>query len=110
MLNCVVVDAGARYGLHPSWAELRGIAEFHLFEMDADEANRLSKKYRDDALITVYPVALYSSDTTLTFWVSEHQALNSVFRANAGLLQDHDYKVREFTTTAEKTTEARAID
>ena len=43
MLNCVVVDAGARYGLHPSWAELRGIAEFHLFEMDADEADRLAR-------------------------------------------------------------------
>ena len=110
MLNCVVVDAGARYGLHPSWAELRGIAEFHLFEMDADEANRLSNKYRDDALITVYPIALYSSDTTLTFRVSEHQALNSLFRVNESLLQDHEYKLREFATTEERTTQARAID
>jgi FkbM family methyltransferase len=86
MLSCVVVDAGARYGLHPSWAELRGIAEFHLFEMDPEEAKRLSHKYRSDPLITVHPIALYSSDTMLKFQISEHQALNSVFRVNATLL------------------------
>ena len=37
-LNISVVDAGARYGLHPTWAELRGIVNFHLFEMDNNEA------------------------------------------------------------------------
>lgn len=110
MLNCVVVDAGARYGLHPSWADLRGIAEFHLFEMDAVEASRLSQKYEKDPLITIYPVALYSSDTTLTFQVSEHQALNSVFQANDGLLRSNDYMLREFAVTEERKTEARSLD
>jgi FkbM family methyltransferase len=110
MLDCVVVDAGARYGLHPSWAELRGIAEFHLFEMDQDEAARLTKKYEGDARITVYPIALYSSDSTLKFRVSEHQALNSVFQSNTELLQSNDYMLRDFAVTAERSTQARSLD
>jgi FkbM family methyltransferase len=110
MLDCVVVDAGARYGLHPSWAELRGIAEFHLFEMDGEEAARLTKKYQGDTRITVYPIALYSSDTTLKFSVSEHQALNSVFQSNTELLQSNDYMLDAFAVTAERSTPARALD
>jgi FkbM family methyltransferase len=110
MLNCLIVDAGARYGLHPSWAELRGIAEFHLFEIDQEEAQRLSKKYGKDELVTVYPVALYSSDTTLKFRVSEHQALNSVFQSNDELLRNNDYMLREFAVTAMRTSEARSVD
>jgi FkbM family methyltransferase len=110
MLDCVVVDAGARYGLHPSWAELRGIAEFHLFEMDEDEAARLTKKYEGDARITVYPIALYSSDSTLKFRVSEHRALNSVFQSNTALLHSNDYMLRAFAVTAEGFTQARALD
>ena len=110
MLSCVVVDAGARYGLHPSWAELRGIAEFHLFEMDPEEAKRLSHKYRNDLLITVHPIALYSSDTMLKFQISEHQALNSVFQVNDKLLQDNDYMLRDFTVKDEGMAAARALD
>jgi FkbM family methyltransferase len=110
MLDCIVVDAGARYGLHPTWADLRGIAEFHLFEMDEEEAARLKKKYQAEDRITIYPIALYSSDTTLTFRVSEHQALNSVFHSNEKLLQSNEYMLRDFTVTAERKTQARALD
>jgi FkbM family methyltransferase len=110
MSNCVVVDAGARYGLHPSWAELRGLVEFHLFEMDPEEAQRLSKKYENDPLITVHPIALYSSDTTLKFQVSEHQALNSVFQVNDKYLQSSDYMLRDFLVKDQAITPARALD
>lgn len=109
-VNCVVIDAGARYGLHPSWADLRGLVDFHLFEMDADEAARLQRKYQRDPRITVYPVALYSSDTTLRFRVSTHQALNSVFESNDELLRQNDYMLRDFAATEERTAEARSID
>src|SRR5262245_24266376 len=109
-LNCVVIDAGARYGLHPTWADLRGIAEFHLFEMDATEADRLERKYQGDPRIKVYPIALYSSDTTLTFRVSQHQALNSLYQSNDDLLRQNDYMVREFALTEERQTKARLID
>lgn len=109
-INCVVVDAGARYGLHPSWAELRGLVDFHLFEMDADEAVRLQRKYEKDPRITVYPVALYSSNTTLYYHVSEHHALNSVFESNTDLLNKNDYLLRDFTETEQRAAAAHTID
>lgn len=109
-INCVVIDAGARYGLHPTWADLQGLVDFHLFEMDPEEAQRLKRKYSTDPRIKIYPVALYSSDTTLTYRVSQHQALNSVFQSNDELLRQNEYKLREFSVTEEHKTEARSID
>lgn len=109
-VSLVVVDAGARYGLHPTWADMRGIAEFHLFEMDEKEAERLSKKYQNDLGITVYPLALYSRDATLTFTRSEHRALNSVLETNDELLNRHDYKLRDFEAIEKVEVQARSLD
>jgi hypothetical protein len=55
-------------------------------------------------------MALYSSNTTLKFRVSEHQALNSVFQANDELLKKNDYMLREFAVTGMQVTEARTVD
>lgn len=109
-IDCVVLDAGARYGLHPTWAEFRSLMAFHLFEMDADEAARLERKYQDDERITIHPIALYSADTSLTYMVRTHQALNSVFESNDVLLESSDYMQREFSATEQKSVEARSID
>ena len=109
-LNCVVIDAGARYGLHPSWAELQGLADFHLFEMDIDEAHRLERKYLSDSRVKVYPIALYGSDMVLTYHVNQHQGLNSIFQQNHALLQKNEYKLREFEGIGERKTAARSID
>ena len=35
-----IVDAGARYGIHPNFEELREIADFHLFEVDMQEVHQ----------------------------------------------------------------------
>jgi FkbM family methyltransferase len=109
-MSCVVLDAGARYGLHPTWADLRGVVDFHLFEMDEVEASRLKAKYQNDRGITVYPFALYSSDATLEFAISEHQALNSLFETNEQLLDQHDYMKRDFASSARRKVEARSVD
>src|ERR1700752_2393026 len=96
-INCVVVDGGARYGLHPTWADLRTIARFHLFEMDAQEAERLRSKYKNDPMIAVYPMGLYCEDTELTFTVNEHRALSSLFSVDDDMLRRNDYMLRGFT-------------
>src|ERR1700744_4816533 len=110
VIKCVVVDAGARYGLHPTWQPLERVAEFHLFEMDEGEASRLSRKYSGHSNNKIYPTALYERDTELTFNVSEHHALNSVFDANSTLLKANEYMVQEFAHTAERTVQARSLD
>jgi len=109
-LNCLVVDAGARYGLHPTWSDLRGVAEFHLFEMDDQEAQRLKSKYKRDSNIFIHPFALYSCDTTLTFSVNEHNALNSLMETNHPLLHSQQYMLSEFSQVAEKLVAARSLD
>jgi FkbM family methyltransferase len=109
-IDCVVVDAGARYGLHPTWSPMRGLADFHLFEMDAREAGRLQRKYQSDARIKVYPLALYSSDTVLNFRVTEHEALNSVFQSNEALLKQNEYMLRDFAVNGERQAQARSLD
>lgn len=109
-ISCVVIDAGARYGLHPSWADMRNLAEFHLFEMDEVEAERLARKYAKDKNITVYPIALHKENATLRFKVSAHQALNSLFSTNDDVLQKNEYMIRDFAVQDERTAQARSID
>lgn len=110
MVDCVVVDAGARYGLHPTWQALERVADFHLFEMDSVEAARLAKKYAGHRNISVYPIALSDRDTTLTFKVNRHNALNSVFEANSELIESNAYMTDEFTQVEERSVEARSLD
>lgn len=40
-----VLDAGGRYGLHPSWKPFSGELDYYLFEPDPAESERLTKKY-----------------------------------------------------------------
>jgi FkbM family methyltransferase len=110
MIDCVVVDAGARYGLHPTWQCLETVAEFHLFEMDELEAARLRTKYASRGNITVYATALHDTDSTLTFHVSKHRALNSIYEANAGLLERNAYMVDEFAQAETRSVPARSVD
>jgi len=109
-IECVVVDAGARYGLHPSWAEMRGIVRFHLFEMDPSEAARLTAKYAKEPTITVHPLALFSSETEIQFNVSQHRALNSMYQTDTGLLERNEYKTDSFSVVDCGSVRATTID
>lgn len=40
-----VIDAGGRFGLHPSWKLFKGELAYHLFEPDRAETSRLKAKY-----------------------------------------------------------------
>lgn len=109
-ITCAVIDAGARYGLHPSWSDLRGIVDFHLFEIDQVEAARLARKYADDPKIKIYPLALFSHDTRLSFTINTHRALNSLFETNNDLLDSNEYMTRDFTPADTSETMARSVD
>jgi FkbM family methyltransferase len=75
----VVVDAGARYGLHPSWEPAAGIAEFHLFEAEPVEAARLAEKYSLVPNIQIYNMALDEQPGILEFELRQHRALTSTY-------------------------------
>lgn len=73
-----VLDAGGRYGLHPSWKPFTGELDYHLFEPDPTEAKRLTQKYspRKDE-VKVIDKALAEKDCTLSINFSRNRAMSS---------------------------------
>lgn len=110
LIDFGVIDAGARYGLHPSWESLINLANFYLFEPDNQEATRLAQKYSSRKNIVVNPKALFSENKTLEFRVSRHRALNSIFPANVELLKKEGYKLSEFDSIGVINAQATTID
>ena len=76
--NCIVVDAGARYGLHPSWRDARDTCQFHLFEPEPIEANRLKFRYQDSKNIFVYAKALAAKNEMRRLTVRTHRGLSNL--------------------------------
>ena len=48
-----VIDAGARYGMHPSWDTFRGELQYFAFEPDSNESDRLTKLNKVDGFKVV---------------------------------------------------------
>lgn len=77
--RAAVVDAGARYGMHPSWRAYLGFGapvRYHAFEPDAEEAARLDAAKPGDWFHT-HAVALMDADGPRTLNLTRHRALSS---------------------------------
>ena len=86
----VVVDAGARYGLHPTWEPAAAMAQFHLFEPEPVEAARLEEKYLLSPNIQIHNIALDQQPGELEFVLRQHRALTSTYqRLPAALAEDY---------------------
>lgn len=73
-----VIDAGGRYGLHPTWKPFRGELRYVLFEPDLAEADRLRKKYAARANeISVEATALAAAPGTLRIDFFRNRAMSS---------------------------------
>src|SRR5262245_25340030 len=83
-----VLDAGGRYGVHPSWKSFRGELRYFLFEPERDEAARLTAKYagRTPADVAVLPVALGASEGTVRIHRLRHPGLSSAYEPNPDAL------------------------
>lgn len=46
-INTIVIDAGARFGLHPTWKPFAGELKYYMFDPDTQETNRLKDKYKN---------------------------------------------------------------
>jgi FkbM family methyltransferase len=80
-----VLDAGGRYGIHPTWKKFSGDLRYYSFEPDPMEAQRLQKKYagRQNS-ITVVEKALHSHIGLVKLHVLAHKGQSSLFRPNEG--------------------------
>ena len=77
----VVFDAGARYGMHPSWNRFFGDLQYFAFEPDAKEAQRL-REQNDPKSFIVHEVALDKTEGERTFNVQKHRGLSSFLEPN----------------------------
>ena len=73
-----VIDAGGRYGIHPSWKSFTGELSYYLFEPDAAECARLELKYsnRKDE-INIFNLALDQRDGSLEIDMFRNRAMSS---------------------------------
>lgn len=75
----MVVDVGARYGMHPSWQAYKGSIKYLMFEPDALEAERLRSKL-DGNIFEIFETALDSREGERTFHLLKHRGLSSFLK------------------------------
>jgi FkbM family methyltransferase len=109
-LKCNVIDAGARYGLHPTWKQLHSLVNFDLFEMESEEAARLEKMYAEYPNINVHACALFKSDCTLKYRLRKHKGLISIYDNNTSFLHVNNYLAEGSEYEEEREVCARSID
>ena len=79
-IHTIVIDAGGRYGLHPSWKPFSGELKYFLFEPDLQEAERLKTKYADRSdEIIVDQRALSDSDAGITINILKNRAMSTSY-------------------------------
>jgi len=77
-LKTTVLDAGGRYGIHPTWKLFTGEIEYHLFEPDPSESARLKRKYENrKSEIKVIGQALQEKNGNLTIHFVRNRAMSS---------------------------------
>lgn len=72
-----ILDAGARYGMHPSWRSFGGDLKYLAFEPDAEEAERLRRNNRNKSF-EVIEAALYNQAGEFDFNLLVHRGMSSM--------------------------------
>lgn len=106
-----VVDAGGRYGMHPSWRGFEAPLDYRMFEPEPVEAARLTRKYagRDD--VTVLAEALGAvPDSTLELFITAHRGYVGATRPNPDSLWFGDVRRDEGTVEGTITAPATTLD
>jgi FkbM family methyltransferase len=81
-VETVVLDVGARYGIHPTWRGFGGELRYIMFEPDPVESTRLSQKYRERSDLKVEAVALGERRGQSLMKVLRHRGQSSMLSPN----------------------------
>ena len=107
----VVVDAGGRYGLHPSWRGFEAPLDYRMFEPEPVEAARLARKYAARQDVTVLAQALGAvPDTTLDLFITAHRGYVGATRPNPYSLWFADVRPDEGAVEGTITVPATTLD
>ncbi len=82
-IKTIVIDAGGRYGIHPSWKPFDGELEYYLFEPDIDEAKRLKEKYKYKKEVIVDNRALDDQSSFIELNILSNKAMSTSFRRSS---------------------------
>ena len=104
----IVLDIGARYGIHPTWKKIESNLDFKflLFEPDPGEYKRLKKKYLKRKNLNIFNIALGDKVQKNKLYISQHKALSSIYtrKNNNPLLKNSkNNKVIKSITIEEQT-------
>jgi len=86
----VVVDAGARYGLYPSWEPAAAIAQFNLFACELVEAARLDDKCSGMPRNQIHNMAIDRQPGMLKFELKQHRVLTSTYQRSPEAIAEND--------------------
>lgn len=107
----VVVDAGGRYGMHPSWRGFEAPLEYRMFEPEPVEAARLARKYASRADVTVLPLALGAvPSTTIDLFITAHHGYIGATRPNPESLWFGEVRPDEGVVVGSITVPATTLD
>jgi FkbM family methyltransferase len=106
-----VADAGARYGVHPTWKTYSGNLDYYMFEPDPDHAPALAEKYagREDQ-IHVHPLALGAEPGEVEFNAYRHRGLNSQLSPDPESIWSGSYRADANVKTGSFTASMVALD
>lgn len=106
-----VLDAGGRYGIHPSWKPFTGELDYYLFEPDIAETKRLTQKYfHRNGEVKVVGKAIAEKDCTMAINFFRNRAMSSsVSRAPISALF-HGERLREVDIVETIQCDAISID
>jgi FkbM family methyltransferase len=104
-----IVDAGARYGIHPSFKSIFDISRFYLFEPEPIEFNRLVKKFSENSNVKVSNLALSNRKDNLKLRINQHTAL-STLKNLGSYINEENYKFDEFREVNSVNVQAESID
>ena len=80
-INTQIIDAGGRFGLHPTWKDFTGEMRYYLFEPDKLEAERLMTKYakRKDEIV-IDKRALSNQPKKICLNMLENRAMSTAYK------------------------------
>lgn len=88
-----VADAGARYGMHPSWRNFNSEISYFAFEPDTEEVKRL-KEYESETY-KVCPLALGAKKERVQFNLCSHRGCSSILTPDIDSLWFGNYRSEE---------------
>lgn len=110
-IRTTVIDAGGRYGLHPTWKSFEGELAYYLFEPDAAECKRLKSKYlRRSDEVKIFNIALDENNGFVDINVFKNLAMSSSAVRNPISSLFKDERLREVEIIDRIKIQSRSID